>query len=338
MAKKKLEKKRERRHLRQIIKRVDELTRERMRYRLNRPQQAVSAAVGVALLFLLFVPPWAVVQNGQEQFLGFYPLFGGDPSVGLMAYGMHVTIAHSLQLQFFLILLTAGVALIGALALTREDWATLIAKTIQSVPLNTPADQKAIKPVVAMAAKPRKLKTKKVEWHLDRLMRFPEDDPADSVRLERLLLEKISDYIARREFHKAETLLLRTMLATKRQFGDVHPFVAELLFRYANLLRDTERYAAAETAYFRCLELRERLYGSEDLLVATTLRSYARLLRAIGKEKLAKRIEAIAERNSNWGNEMNPEALPVYGDSSFNAFSALETSHSSQKKLQKASF
>lgn len=286
-----------------------------VRFHLNRGQQLLMTVLGIAMLFFALVPPWKSTIDGVARFVGFYPILGNDPATALMTGGAPATIHVELMALILGQLLLAGLFLFGAFALTREDWAALMTRYARDASAmhaaEIPNGYEKLRDRVgdrALALLDR------VDFKLSRVRPGSADVEVRPLSMEQHLLRKISDKIARGEVADAEALLLRIRQHTAASHGESHPFVDELDFRYANLLRDRGELAAAEELYHACIERRERMYGEKDLRVATALQSYARLMLMMRRRALAKRLESLASRIRSAQHHAPVNAEPVGSD------------------------
>lgn len=287
--------------------------RDPVRFRMNRHQQLVLALASLLLLLIALVPPWKA--GGTDQFLGFYLIIGANAQQALHSGSANVTV-HTPLLSLLLgsVLLGAGL-LIGALALTREDWAALMTRMAQDSGVRNAAEVPGLLWAVRdrVADRVERLLAS-VDFNLERVR--PEDSqrPVRASGLQQHVLRRISDELARGSVAKAEELLIRVRNDAQRKHGENHPFVDELDFRYANLLRDRGELIQAEELYHRCIGRREALYGQDDLRVATALQSYARLMLLMRRRVLSERLEQLAARIRESNRRPAIDALPVYGD------------------------
>lgn len=286
-----------------------------VRFHLNRPQQILLVVLGLSMLLSALVPPWKATIDGVSRFVGFYPILGNDPATALMTGGIPATVHVELMALLLGTLLLAGVFLFGAFALTREDWAALMTRYAQDAGAMHSADL----PLTLHKLRDRvgdrvEVLLDRVDFSLARVRPGAGDSEVRPVSMERHILKRISDKIARGEVTEAEALLLRVRQHAANDHGETHPFVDELDFQYANLLRDRGDLAAAEEIYHTCIERRERMYGDKDLRVATALQSYARLMLQMRRRVLAKRLETLAARIRSSRQPVPVDAKPVAGD------------------------
>ena len=110
-------------------------------------------------------------------------------------------------------------------------------------------------------------------------------------------------YFRRREFSKADRLLLR-LLETKRALGRDHPEVATVLGSLAKLRQAVGKHAPAEKLWRQALAIRERAFAPNDPILATTLENVADCCAAqdagLG-EAIALRTRAISIREATMG-------------------------------------
>ncbi|MFH0883779.1 MAG: tetratricopeptide repeat protein [bacterium] len=284
-----------------------------VRFHLNRHQQVVLLVSALLLLVIALVPPWK--STAADQFLGFYLIVGPDAQQALHSGSENVTVHTSLMALLIGSVVLGTTLLLGALALTREDWAALLTRMAQDSGVRHAAE------IPGFLGTVRDTVADRVERLLGRvdfnMALVRSEDSAKPVRassMEQHVLRRISDELARGSVAKAEGLLLRVRNHTVERYGEEHPFVDELDFRHANLLRDRGDLVRAEELYHRCIGRRERLYGQCDLRVATALQSYARLMLLMRRRVLAKRLEQLASAIREKDRRPAIDAIPVFGD------------------------
>jgi hypothetical protein len=284
-----------------------------VRFHLNRHQQIVLLVAALLLLVIALVPPWK--STTADQFLGFYLIVGPNAQQVLHAGGENVTVHTPLMALLIGAVFLCTTLLLGALALTREDWAALLTRMAQDSGARYAAE------IPGVLAAVRDVVADRVERLLDRVdfnlaLVRPEDfeKPVRTSNVEQHVLRRISDELARGSVAKAEELLLRVRNHAIERYGEEHSFVDELDFRHANLLRDRGDLIRAEELYHRCIGRRERLYGQSDLRVATALQSYARLMLLMRRRVLAKRLEQLASTIREKNRRPAIDAIPVFGD------------------------
>lgn len=284
-----------------------------VRFHLNRHQQIVLLVSALAMLLVALVPPWKSTASGQ--FLGFYLIVGNNAQAALHAGADSVTVNTTLMAMILGTVLVGTGLLIGALALTREDWAALMTRMAQDSGARHAAEVPGLLGTVrdAVADRVERL-LGRVDFNLAHVSSSDSAKPVRASNMEQHVLRRISDELARGSVAKAEELLLRVRMHAVERNGEETPFVDELDFQYANLLRDRGDLIRAEELYHRCISRRERLYGQSDLRVATALQSYARLMLLMRRRVLAKRLEQLA--SSIRENIRRPaiDAIPVFGD------------------------
>jgi hypothetical protein len=287
-----------------------------VRFHPNRAQQILLAVAGMLLLLLAMVPPWKTVVDGATQLIGFYPVFGRDAQNALITGGMNVTVHVELMALMLGGLATGAGLLYGALALTREDWAALLTRYAQDAGAMHSAEVPGILMRIRDHVGDRvDALMDRVEFNFSRVRPVQIEGDVHPTSMQRHIFRRISDKIARGEIADAEALLLRVHGHAIKQYGEDDPFVDELEFRYANLLRDRGDLREAEELYHGCIARRETLYGEHDLRVATALQSYARLMLQMRRRVLARRLEALASSIRRRQHHIPVDALPVVGDS-----------------------
>lgn len=281
--------------------------------RPNRHQQLLLGAAGLALLLLLVFPPWMTVVEGREQFLGFYPLFGGNPQaafhIGTARVFLHTQLLGLLGTHIFL----TTVFLFSALSLTSEDWAATLARHLRDISLASTADTPGLVRAAEKTVRVVREAVPSFDWSFSRVPVESEPLPKGRpVGVERMIVQRVQVLIAQGRHPDAERLLRRSLDPLIEVLDDAPAFAGDLAFRLANLLRDRGSAGEAEDFYLLAIDIQERTLGERDLTLASTLRSYARLLASTGRDDVAVHLEAIAR---DIREERGPRGVhPVPGD------------------------
>ncbi|MCB2198430.1 tetratricopeptide repeat protein [bacterium] len=302
---------------------VDRLLLLRPALRPNRAQQMLLTVSGLLLLALFLFPPYMTPVDGREQLLGFYSLFGSNAQAALGA-GSAPVFLHGKLLGLLVLQVVAVTGLLfGALSLTREDWAATITRYLHDMAsTNTAEDfletrQTAERNETALPMKPTA-----PDWDLRRVPVEEVTGQERAYQLERRIIGHAAELVSKGRSEEAEALLRRSLKQASFLEGPEAPFVAELAFRLANLLRDRKAFDEAEDFYLQSIEVYERTLGEESPSLASVLLSYARLLRDRGLHRPADQLERDAKRIRNL--PFTQGTVPVVGDSPVEASALIQ--------------